>query len=509
MTTTSGRLCFALYFPPGRTADQYRHVFNHILAWRPEVAPRQLDRMTDADAPGAPEYEPWADTRWPEVAALAAGDQWRSWTLFADDAALGVAHRSASTEVEIVLPPPAEDPFELLVDLIGRLDTHDVPGLAMVFDQESKQDECLIMQGLEELVSVPPAFFLDRETMAEIGDAAKLSAPAQEVRELPGGLALRVRRFYGRLTAEERARAKAMRAALGLPRSFTDKLGLPRSFSRTTGPIEIRTFWLTEAEGRFYGVWAEALDLAWAVGGYGMVARWDGRDWSLIEVDPPAWLWAVTGWEGRAWAVGDLGQIFTGDDTGWSAVESPTNEDLCGVHASARDRVVVVGDRGCIVHWDGRTWARVASGTDRGLYAVSGAGNELWAVGEAGTILRCIDGRWSAVSSPARDDLRAVSVVVPGDVWIAGVHDCVLHYQHGQWRELPTGSGAFLNGILARTSEDVWVVGTEGTICRWNGHAWSAVASETQDELFAVSALNDEDVWAVGEKAHILRTKSR
>ena len=252
MTTTSERLRFALYFPPGRTADQYRHVFEHILAWRPEVAPRRLDRRTDADAV---DDEAWTDARWPEVVALAAGDQWRSWVLLSAGTALGIARTSASTRITIVLDRPAEDPFELLVDLIdliGRHDTHDVPAFAMVFDQESKQDEDLISQGLEELVNVPPAFFLDRQTLAEIGDAAKLAAPAQEVRELPGGLAVRVRRFYGRLTADERARAKAMRAAMGLPRSFTDKLGLPRSFSRAIGqkppPIEVREFGLYPAE---------------------------------------------------------------------------------------------------------------------------------------------------------------------------------------------------------------------------------------------------------------------
>jgi hypothetical protein len=216
---TSALLRIEMWFQPGRAAARYRAVLARVVAWRPAFAPQRVERSTDADAPDRP--EPWADARWREVAELAAGDEWRAWTLFGADTAIGVAHKAVATKISLTMPRPAEDAFTLLCDLIAGLDEHDVPALAMTFDPEGKADGELVLQGLEQLADVPPAFYLDRVTVAVVGGAAALASAAAEVRELGGGVAVRVRPTSGTLSADDRKRTKAMGAALGLPRSFT------------------------------------------------------------------------------------------------------------------------------------------------------------------------------------------------------------------------------------------------------------------------------------------------
>lgn len=494
---TAQRLRIELCFPLDRTPEQYRQVLQQILAWRPDLAPRELERSSDADAPDRP--EPWTDARWAEVAALAAGDRPRSWSLVSEDGALVIARERACTRISIVMPRPSADPFEVLVRLVERFEPRDVPAFAMAFDPESKQDEGLIMQGLERLADVPPVFYADRRTALALGGAGKLSSGAQEVRDVHGGVAVRVRRVYGRLTADDRARGKAMRSILGLPRS------LAGGALATEPTPELVQYWPTGAEGRFCGVWSAAPDVAWAVGDAGMIARWDGDDWALVDSRSTAWLAAVSGWEDRAWAVGEHGEILAWDGNTWSAVTSNTDRMLHGVHAIARDRAVAVGEGGCIVAWDGRTWADAPSATQHALHAVSGARGELWAVGEAGTITRYIDGRWTIASSPVRTDLHAVSVIAPGEAWAAGAHGCVLYLKDDLWREIESGSDTHLHGILANSSEDVWLAGDECTIRHWNGRAWSTIACDGSEDLLAICAATDRDVWLVGSDTVILR----
>ena len=473
-------------------------MLQQIIAWQPDLAPREIERSSDADAPDRP--EPWTESREDELVALAAGDRWRSWTLYSADGALIVAHERASTKISVVLRHP--DPCAALTDLVTRLGALYVPSLAMAFDPESKQDEDLIEQGLERLADVPPTFFVDRQTSALIGGAAALSAGAREIREVHGGLVVCVRDVFGRPTPEDRARSKTMRQQLGLPRSFVGAV------NETKPNIELVQFWPTGAEGRFRGVWSSARDRAWAVGDDGMVAFWDGSDWSLVESGTTAWLAAVSGWDDLVWIVGEHGQIFVGDGTRWSAAASGTDCMLHGVQAIARDRVIAVGERGCIMQWDGRAWSRAETDTTSGLLAVSGARNDLWAVGEGGTIVHCVEGRWLRASSPVRTDLHAVSVLAPGQAWAVGADGCVLHLKDDQWREVDVGRNVHLHGVFAFSNEDVWVVGDACTILHWDGRSWRAVPSDTREELFATYGADDRDVWIVGSDSLILRTKT-
>ena len=61
---------------------------------------------------------------------------------------------------------------------------------------------------------------------------------------------------------------------------------------------------------------------------------------------------------------------------------------LRGVGGAGPNDVWAVGDNGTIVHWDGQVWLTFPSGTKQRLLAVWGSGaHDVWAVGYDSTIL--------------------------------------------------------------------------------------------------------------------------
>ncbi|MBK6535930.1 MAG: hypothetical protein IPF99_42285 [Deltaproteobacteria bacterium] len=63
------------------------------------------------------------------------------------------------------------------------------------------------------------------------------------------------------------------------------------------------------------------------------------------------------------------------------------------------------------------------------LYGVWGAApNDVWAVGEGGTILHWDGARWSSIPSNTTATLRSVWGASAGDVWAVGDNGTAVHY---------------------------------------------------------------------------------
>ena len=219
----------------------------------------------------------------------------------------------------------------------------------------------------------------------------------------------------------------------------------------------------------FYGLWGSGARDVWVVGS-GVILRWDGSTWSLVEGEGThQTVWASIWGSGAedAWMVGQFGNIEHWDGQAWVAVTNVTPNMLTGVWGSAADDVWAVGLSGTIVHWDGHIWSSVESGTATNLYDVWGSGpDSVWAVGLSGTIVHWDGGAWSAVESVTTNNLT--------DVW---------------------GSGP----------SSVWAVGAAGTILHWDGRAWSSVESGTTVQFDGVGGIGSSDVWVTGESGTILR----
>src|SRR5207244_9013906 len=138
-----------------------------------------------------------------------------------------------------------------------------------------------------------------------------------------------------------------------------------------------------------------------SAGGGGSV----GPTWASVVVGFPNDLHGVWGSGANdAWAVGDVGEIIHWNGSAWTAdvVDSAATRNLNAVWGSSAGDVWAVGAGGTIVRWTGGgdgggapgapgfrlRWAGVSSGTTNDLLGVWGSGaSDVWAVGDAGTIL--------------------------------------------------------------------------------------------------------------------------
>ena len=216
----------------------------------------------------------------------------------------------------------------------------------------------------------------------------------------------------------------------------------------------------TGAHQNLYAVWAAAPDDVWVNGERGVRFNWDGKAWRRwLEGAWPAWgasalagtgtrdIWSAGGnfiahWDGRGWGArqeGDdatvhqgTGQLFSlfaaGPDDVWAVgTGGETEPEPGGRHPGERRAL----PRPLILHWTGRAWARLsrpdANPTAKVLRAVSGtSATNVWAVGDAGTILHWDGKRWSTVSPSTHENLTAVAVDANGRVWIGGNNGTLL-----------------------------------------------------------------------------------
>jgi frataxin-like iron-binding protein CyaY len=129
----------------------------------------------------------------------------------------------------------------------------------------------------------------------------------------------------------------------------------------------------------------------------------------------------------------------------------------------------------------------------QGVFALSA--NDVFAVGEAGTILRRINNDWTVMASGVTSDMHGVWAASATDVWAVGT-DTILRYNGTAWTEVTPSGTADVDAVWGSGPNDVWMVG--GTDIRhWNGTSFSSAGAG--GFLSSVSGTGPHDVWVSGE----------
>ena len=180
----------------------------------------------------------------------------------------------------------------------------------------------------------------------------------------------------------------------------------------------------------------------------------------------------------------------------------PEGNKLRAIAGSAANDVWAVGDAGTIVHWNGTAWANVISGTTNDLYSVSASSpNNAWAVGAGGTIDHWNGMTWSVTTIDTYGStLVGVWSSDSNHVWaIVGRGD--LYFWNGQsWSDPDTVSTSGLN-FLSGTSiwgsgpNDIWAADTNEGFTHFDGTTWSRIGS---NKLAYAGGSGPSDVWTVG-----------
>lgn len=235
----------------------------------------------------------------------------------------------------------------------------------------------------------------------------------------------------------------------------------------------------TSGAGSLSGVWGSGPDDVWIVGGdddAGEAWHFDGSGWSetALPDGTPLLVWVYGFSATDVFAVGLDGAAVRWDGATWSALDTGTDEDLWGVFGFSNDDLWVVGgdaDVGdpLILHWDGAAFSEVelpAEQNPRGattLFKVWGIEDQLWIVGQKGTLLQRQGDEWVFQSGGAEANQDFVSL----DGWSA---------------------------------TDVVVVGGRGNarVATWDGAAWTTLAPSGVGGLNAVAAQDDGAVVVGG-----------
>jgi hypothetical protein len=279
-------------------------------------------------------------------------------------------------------------------------------------------------------------------------------------------------------------------------------------------------------------VWGSGPTQVFAVGGQGVIRRFDGSSWSSTPSDTTDFLTDVFGtspndvfltqygysggvfnriywgsvrrlggpaWPGTgafpvsytyrsAWASGpnDVLATYWKDSptspfgvahydgstvTTWS-VSLFSRNHLWG---SGPNNVFVAGSSGYIARYTGSGWTGMTTGTSRTLTRLWGVGpTSVFAVGEAGTILHYDGSIWAAMSSPTTADLYSVYGTGPNNVFAVGAAGTILHYDGAAWSSMDSGTTQNLNGVWACSGEGAFAVavGTAGTVVRYGTPWW-------------------------------------
>lgn len=166
--------------------------------------------------------------------------------------------------------------------------------------------------------------------------------------------------------------------------------------------------------------------------GWGGLYRKSGDSWNFVDLPGLARLSAVRIGEAIDFAVGDDGVVLSSFGGGeWVALDAGTTVDLHAIDGAAENDVWVVGDKGTILHYDGTTWTPVESGVEIALWGV-----------------------WVAPN---------------GDVFVVGNNGYALRGGVDGFSLLPTGVDANLYAVYGRSATDVWAVGNRGQVIRYTG----------------------------------------
>ncbi|MBS1124104.1 MAG: glucosyltransferase-I precursor [Deltaproteobacteria bacterium] len=125
---------------------------------------------------------------------------------------------------------------------------------------------------------------------------------------------------------------------------------------------------------------------------------------------------------------------------------------------------------------------------------------DVFAVGDAGTIIRRRSNAWSTMQSGTTQNLKGVWASSSDDVWAVGQNGTVLHFNGMDWSAVPGVDNIDYTGVSGSAANAVWLVGTS-TVQRWNGIAWTKNA--IAGTLLGISGTGATDIWVCSEAAYL------
>jgi hypothetical protein len=276
---------------------------------------------------------------------------------------------------------------------------------------------------------------------------------------------------------------------------------------------------LQHLTGTLLCIWGTAPNDVFTVGGPRgngtptMALHYDGTAWKNLRPGGTETFWWTHGTSDHdVWMVGEQGRIAHWDGTGFTAYTSGTTATLYGVWAGASNDVWAVGGtpeggtmkpNDVVLHFDGTGWtpSPLPQIFGRTYFKVWGTGSDnLYVVGEAGTVWHRIGTQWTLESNPpiATGTLLTVNGCGNGEVYAVGGRD-VLRSDGKTWTRTNVMLDNDVNGVACRSPGNVVIVGFGGSKQRLVNGTWvDDFGSVPYSDLHGAWADSADGYWGVG-----------
>lgn len=266
------------------------------------------------------------------------------------------------------------------------------------------------------------------------------------------------------------------------------------------------------------GVWSTADgNMAIAVGAAGTILRWNGTAWSPMTSGTTANLEGVWGADANnIWAVGEGSTILKWNGAAWTPQTTDPGQTLYSVWGLDASNVWVTGItggtniNGLLMKWDtaNTKWATQYSGTKETIYSVGGVTQStLLAVGGYSTLLiwRGTNGYWA--KAPGSANFLGIWGT-PNDIWAVGESGTVVRRGSFGWvpvlNAAAAGGGpttATFSSIWGTDKDHIWAIatGSSSAIFKWDGSMWTSQARP--EALRGIWGVDSNNLWATGTAA--------
>lgn len=204
------------------------------------------------------------------------------------------------------------------------------------------------------------------------------------------------------------------------------------------------------------------------VGNSGYIGTWSGSLWEVDDVGTANFESVDGPFASDLIAVG-WGGIYTNETGDWVYQNIPGGHRFNHVWYDGAAGAIV-GEEGILGRLVEGAWEFTQESERRAFYGVSGtSANDIWAVGEKGTVLHWDGTAWND-ESPAGVSSKGIwAVWAPNasNVFIVGANGLAMVRRDGQWVDLPTGVTRTLYAIGGTGLNDVWAGGSFGTVLRY------------------------------------------
>ena len=179
----------------------------------------------------------------------------------------------------------------------------------------------------------------------------------------------------------------------------------------------------------------------------------------------------------------------------------PQGNHLKSVWGLNANNIYAVGEAGTILHYNGSNWNLMKTDQSNFEDIWGSSANNIFAVGHDGTIAHYNGSNWSSMTSTTSNDLYGVWGESGSLVFAVGMSGTVLKYDGNNWSQENSDTSDNLWSIWGSSGTNVLAVGSNGEIIHYNGTSWSSstMSSGTAQVLWDIWGSSENNIYVSGQ----------